>query len=508
MKLFKILFGRGTFIIISIILQLALLGLFLFEFQGAYIYFGISMTILSFLVLIKIINKNYNPSNILPWIVLVVGLPIVGGMLYCLFGENRWGKRQKKKIKKLTDKTVEFYKQEEISLLEDDNYTHCKDHNNYIMKTTGCPCFTNTKTKYFPNGESFLEGLLDDLKQAKNFIFMEYFIIDKGEMWDRIEKVLIEKAKEGVEVCILYDDVGTIYRLPNNFDKKLKKYGIKAYKFNKFLPVVSVFHNNRDHRKITVVDGKVGYTGGINIADEYINVIKPFGYWKDTAVRLEGDGVKNLTVLFLHMLDVTTKEDIDYLKYLNSEKSAIQEEGVVQPFGTGPKPFYEKQVGENIYINLINQAKKYVYITTPYVICDYFLINTIINAVDRGVDVRIVIPNIPDRKIIYWLTQSNCKELLKAGAKIYKYTPGFIHAKSILCDDESSIIGTINFDYRSLLHHFEDGVFMYKTSAINELKDDFERNFEESELMTEKDVRFGFFKRVFVSLIRIFSPML
>ena len=334
---------------------------------------------------------------------------------------------------------------------------------------------------------------------------MEYFIIERGQMWNSILEILKRKVSEGVEVRVMYDDLGTIYKLPNNYPKRLKKMGINCVKFNSFVPIMSALHNNRDHRKITVVDGRVGFVSGLNIADEYINVVQKFGHWKDTGVKIEGEAIKSLLMMFLQLYNVQSQTDESFELYLKDVKP-VKANGVVCPYGDGPRYFYDEYVAENVYLNMINKADRYIYITTPYLIIDSKLNQALISAAQRGVDVRIITPSVPDKKIIFALTRSSYKRLQKAGVKIFEYQKGFIHSKQVLCDDEVAIVGTINLDYRSLLHHYECGVLMSGVDCLKDIKRDFNSLFTDSKNM--KDYKQNAFSRLFCAVIKVFTPML
>jgi len=346
---------------------------------------------------------------------------------------------------------------------------------NYINVTTNLPIYQNTQVTYFKIGEDFHKELLSSLTDVKQFIFMEYFIIEEGKMWNPIYNILKEKSKEGIKVYIIYDDFGCISTLDEKYYKKLNKDGINCIPSNKFSPVLSRIHNNRDHRKITVIDGLVGFTGGINLADEYINEKVKYGHWKDTAVKLEGEAVKSLTALFLETWNTQNLNQIDPREYLDINYPQINTNNncAIAPYGDGPEEFYKDNISKYIYLNMLHSAKKYVYITTPYLICDYEILNTLCVCAKKGVDVRIITPHIPDKKTVFWMTQSNYEFLIQSGVKIYEYTNGFIHAKQFICDDLYAICGTVNLDYRSLVHHFECGVWMYKTKCIKSMKEDF-----------------------------------
>ena len=369
--------------------------------------------------------------------------------------------------------------------------------------------FTNTKQTYFSSGEKYHESLLKDLQNAKKFIYLEYFIIEEGEFWNSILDILKEKVKEGVEVKVAFDDIGCMSTLPGNYAKILKKFGIDATPFSRLRGSADSEFNNRNHRKITVIDGIVGYTGGINIADEYINAFAKYGHWKDAGIRLEGEAVWELTRLFLIDFGINIKHLLNMREDLYPAANHDQKcSGYIVPFGDGPKPLYERRVGKTVVQNLLANATRYVYITTPYLIIDNELCVSIENAALRGVDVRIVVPHIPDKKIVFNMTRSYYKRLMDAGVKIYEYEPGFIHAKTYLADDKYAMIGTINLDYRSLVHHFENGVWMYDCESIKDIKEDIDSTINKSILVTQNMLKTNIFNRFFRALVRIFAPML
>lgn len=378
---------------------------------------------------------------------------------------------------------------------------------NYLKETTDLPVHSNTKVTYYSLGEHFHKSLLEELSKAEKYIFMEYFIIEEGKMWNPIHDILKEKVKNGVEVYLMYDDVGCMTTLDDKYYELLQKEGINCIPMNQFKPVLARFHNNRDHRKITVIDGIVGFTGGVNIADEYINEKVKHGHWKDTAIKLEGPAVKNLASLFLETWNTQNKKELEVSKYLDIKSPIIKEKGFVFPYGDGPDIYYNDKIGKYVYINMLNQAKKYVYITTPYLICDYELLNAISACAKKGVDVRIITPHIPDKKTVFWMTQSNYEELIKNGVKIYEYTPGFIHAKNFICDDLYATCGTINLDYRSLVHHFECGVWLYNTDCIKDMKKDFLDTQNKSEEITLKKSKLKGIKKLVAEVLKVFSPL-
>lgn len=377
-----------------------------------------------------------------------------------------------------------------------------------LCAISGASVFNDTALKYYSIGEDMWCDMLSDLEKARTFIFIEYFIIDEGSFWTSILEKLIKKASEGVKVRLLYDDIGCMSTLPGDYHKQLKKYNIDALPFSRLRGQVNGEFNNRNHRKICVIDGEIGYTGGVNIADEYVNLKKRFGHWKDTAIRLEGNGVWELTRLFLTDYGMNVKslpqDDFDHYPNVSDGK----DKGYIVPFGDGPYPLYEHRVGKSVLKNMLNSASRYVYMTSPYLIIDNDLCQSIEESALRGVDVRIIVPHVPDKKLVFGMTRSFYYRLMKSGVKIYEYEPGFIHAKSYVADDKYAMIGTINLDYRSLVHHFENGVWIYKSEIIEEIKDDIENTIEKSIEVTPDILKTGIFTRFIRSVIRIFAPLL
>ena len=459
-------------------------------------------------VFLYIINKYENPEFKLPWIIIIMLFSVVGAFIFILLASNESNK-------KVINKFAKNKKYIEANLIQDDSLEKLKEEcteaylqANYIHKVTGLPCYKNTKVSYYKLGEDFHKALLKSLKKAQKFIFMEYFIIEEGKMWNPIYEILKEKSKAGVKVYVTYDDFGCMSTLDDKYYKKLNKDGINCIPTNKFKPVLSRIHNNRDHRKITVIDGIVGFTGGINIADEYINEKVKFGHWKDTAIKLEGEAVNSLTALFLENWNTQAKKEIDVDEFMNIKHKKNDNSGVVVPYGDGPEAFYEENIAKYVYLNMLNSARKYVYITTPYLICDFEILNTICVCTKKGVDVRIIVPHIPDKKTVFWITQSNYETLIKAGVKIYEYTPGFIHAKQFICDDIFATCGTVNLDYRSLAHHFECGTWMYNVGCISEMKKDFLETVSVSEEVKNAKYRLGSMKKILVEVMKIYFPLL
>lgn len=505
MKFLKRIFSRWVIISLLILIQIAMFCVLLVIASSEYVYVSIFCEVLSIAILLHLIYHDGNPNHRIPWIVVLLILPPAGLLIYLIFGRRYISKKHSRKYQSVKDKQSDFTRQNEevINKLPEKYQTQSK----YIYNTSDSPIYENTKVEYLNDGKVYFERLFKDLKEAKKFIFLEYFIFGQGKLLDELIELLHEKSKEGLDIRVIYDDVGSIKVLPRDFDKRLEDMKIKCVKFNQYTPIVSVVYNNRDHRKIAVIDGNIAYTGGVNVADEYVNYVERFGYWKDNGVRIEGEGVKNFTMMFLKSYDIYSNNKTNYEEFLPSNED-IKCEGFVQCFGDGPAPIYDNYVGENVYLNIINQATKYIYITTPYLIVDYTLMTALETAAKRGVDVRIITPGIPDKKIVYYLTRDSYNQLIKAGVKIYEYSKGFIHAKTIIADDEVSVVGTINFDYRSLVHHFECGCYMIKTDCIKDIKQDFLETLKQSIIPNKKVYQSkSLIKRLFISILKFFAPL-
>ena len=497
---------RYIIAIVLLIIELVLvIGTFIYliEYIPYFHYFGL---LLECAVFISIVSSNDNPDYKIPWLIFVLILPVVGCMLYLIFYKRKLSKRfinkivEEAKVYKCDDNGVlEKVKKENIEI-----YNHSKQ----LKHIAHTHIYNKTSVRYYNVGYDMYIDMLSELKKAESFIFIEYFIIEQGIFWNEILKILEEKVKEGVEVRVIYDDIGCMLTLPGNYYKQLRKKGIDAIPFGFLRGHANSGFNNRNHRKIMIIDGKVGFTGGVNIADEYINKKARFGYWKDTAVKLNGDGVNELTNLFLldYAMSVNeVKKDSNkyYIDYKNEEGN-----GYVIPFGDGPNPIYKRQVSKTMIMNMLYNAEKYVYITTPYLIVDNELASAIENTALRGVDVRIIVPHIPDKKIVFGMTRSSYKRFIDNGVKIYEYEPGFIHAKSYVSDDNVAIVGTVNLDYRSLVHHFENGVWMYNTKCIEEIKKDIIDSINLSIEIKKDSIRNTYLQRLFRSIVKIFSPLL
>ena len=469
-------------------------------------YFYLSAYVTQVACVIKIISSDDNPDYKVPWLLFVLILPIVGFLLYLMFSSRKLKKRYVKRLSDIKSQTYEKDDSAEMAELAEKSLS-AANQARMISSIAETHLFKGGKTTYFPLGEEMMKSMLDDLSSAKKFIFMEYFIIEEGEFWNSILKILKEKAASGVEVRVVFDDIGCMTTLPGNYAKILKKYGIKATPFSRLRGSADGEFNNRSHRKITVIDGYIGYTGGVNIADEYINKKVRFGHWKDNGVRLEGQAVWELTKLFLIDYGINVKGELGSCDVYFPQTETAQG-GYIVPFGDGPAPLYKHTVGKSVIQNMIGGATKHVYMTTPYLIIDNDLCQDIENTAMRGVDVRIVVPHIPDKKLVSSISKSYYNRLIDAGVKIYEYEPGFIHAKTYVVDGEFAMVGTINLDYRSLVHHFENGVWMYKTDVISDIEKDVLETVEKSILVTERMKKANVFVRFIRSIFRVFSPLL
>ncbi|MCM1330485.1 MAG: cardiolipin synthase [Ruminococcus sp.] len=468
-------------------------------------YFSIAVLFTQIGVVLQIINSNDNPEYKIPWLLIVLIVPVAGFMIYFMYYSRKLPEKFTKRLAKMNSIDVkdDF---EELNALKNEDILAYRQAVQ-ICKISNTHLYRNTQIKYFEVGEKMHAAMLEDLKNAEKFIFLEYFIIEEGVFWNSILEILKEKAANGVEVRVMWDDIGCMALLPGNYAKTLGKMGIHAVPFERLKGQANNEFNNRSHRKIMIIDGRVGYTGGINIADEYINLKKPYGHWKDTGIRIEGEAVSELTKMFItdYSLNFRKSED-EYEKYCVSPK--IPNGGFLIPFGSGPRPIYDKEVGKAVIMNMLNQAKRYVYITTPYLIIDNELCQAIENAAIRGIDVKIITPHIPDKKIVFGMTRSSYKRFIESGAEIYEYTPGFIHAKMYISDDETAMIGTINLDYRSLVHHFENGVWLYKCDVTSDIKADILNTVSMSEKIERGSLKDNLLHRFIRSVVRIFAPML
>ncbi len=481
------------------------------------------LSIFALIVALAIYGEHTNTAVKMPWIVLILTFPTLGMPLYLMLGRRGATRNMQKRFEAIDRQLFPKIPQnKEVFLkLEEEN---CKvaNQSRYIIDYAKFPVYNDSYIEYYDDASDALNAQIASLKKAKKFIFMEYHAIEDAESFQKIEKVLEEKVNEGVEVRLFYDDIGSAVFIDKSFQKKMIEKGINCRVFNPMIPFLNVFMDNRDHRKITVIDGVVGFTGGYNMANEYFNVVNPYGHWKDTGVKIVGNAVKNLTITFLEIWNAINAKDVDdksYKMYLPDAGKLVKSDtelrkqfyktktGYVQPYADTPMD--DEHVGENVYLNAIASAETYIYFMTPYLIITDDMDRALGLAAKRGVDVRIITPGIPDKKGVYALTRSYYPSLIRRGVKIYEYTPGFCHAKMCVADDNVATVGTINLDYRSLYHHFENGVFMYDCPAIYDIKVDFDRVFEKCRYVNPKydDNRKTFTEKVVYSILRLFAPL-
>lgn len=578
----KIIFNRAFPLAIFMILQVALIAFMVFLFEEYFVYFFWFSMFLSFIVVLIIVNNDSNFVYKIGWSIPVFVLPLFGSLMYLLYGGNKHGRKTRKRMSELTDMI-------DICLIQDSNLSNdlslinieAFNQAKYIYDFSKSPVYKKTYCEYYEIGEKAFSRMVKELKKAKKFIFLEYFIVENGIMWDTILDILVAKVKEGVEVRMIYDDIGCLFTLPNKYYQYLESLGIKCKVFHPLSPIFTLKYNNRDHRKILVIDNKTAFTGGINLADEYINAFEKYGHWKDSAIMLKGNAVNSFTMFFLTMWDYVSMENTDYSKYLTVDGNSLKEiskrcnefdknsksskkynrrntknvnkikklvesnivkdelelnpyskeiffknynkqledlkqleesfaeidGGFVQPFSDSPLD--NEALSETIYLNIFGNAKKYVYISTPYLILDDTLKSAITAAGKRGVDVRIIVPHIPDKWYVHSVSKSHYRDLINANIKIYEYTPGFIHSKVCISDDCYSVVGTINLDYRSLYLHFECGVWMYKSTATEAIKEDFFNTIKVSELIDKNNLKpTPLPKKMVRSILKILSPIM
>ena len=513
----KLLFRRRGIVIFTLLIQIALI-IFLLAGAGKYLnYSYIVLNVLSVFVCIHVLNKHEKSGYKLTWIFLILLFPFFGGIMYILF--YLWSRP--KKLKRGFERSIEesrdaFFLSGNRLMELIDIYPEFRTHAQYLQNHAGFPVFANTRQVYLDSGEAYYEKVLEELEKANRYIFMEFFILKEGVMLNSIISILEKKAACGVDVRIVYDDLGCFFTLPRNYHEKLKQKGIKVFVFNRFKPIVSSLQNNRDHRKIISIDGKVAFTGGLNLADEYINIVERFGHWKDSAIMIEGDGAWSLTLFFLQMWNINLEKRDDYSLFYPRKDNIIERPersaegfehcGFVQPYADSP--LSHENVGEHVYIQIINQARNYVYINTPYLIIDDNLLSALTLAAKSGVDVRIITPHRWDKWIVAITSRSYYRRLIQAGVKVYEYTSGFNHGKIFVSDDKIATVGTTNLDFRSLYLHFECGVLIYASETIAAVKEDFLKTLPVSQEITLKDCARNAFQQFIPDVLRVFAPLM
>ena len=507
-RLKKIVASRMWILALLVLMQAALLLLGIYRAALAYSLTGL-INLLALFLAIYVINKDEDSSYKIGWCFLILAMPLMGSVLFLLcFG--------RKMPKRLANGTIEADARMR-GLLEQDpaikeQLQHDHPHINKIfaqsLRISGFPIYQNTAVTYFNSGEEFFPVFLEELRKAKQFIFLEYYIISNGYLWDQTLEILKQKVAEGVEVKVIYDDFGCALGLPRKYDRYLNSLGIEAYRFNRIRPALLITMNNRDHRKICVIDNETGFTGGLNLSDEYINKVNLYGYWRDSAVMVKGEAVRTMTLMFLGMYSYLKKDEseIDYSRYLPHKSCVGKPDTYYQPFSDTPTD--EADIGLSIHANLVNYAKKYIYIDTPYLVLNNDMMSALCRAAHSGVDVRILVPKVPDKKTVYQITQSNFAKLIRSGVRIYKYTPGFNHRKNIVCDDEVCLVGSLNTDYRSYFMQFESGILIRDTELAAHLRECFEQGLCESEEVMEEQCRkTNLVVRMFRGVLNLLAPL-
>ena len=509
-KLMSLLFHRTALVAALLIAQIALIVAMVIWFSDYFIYFYLICVVVSVFAVIHVVNRESDPGYKIAWIVPILLFPFFGGLLYLLCGGNRLSAHVRRKMEGMDRRLVE--------VLAEDNKCgelipfgqDAVNQSRYMEEYARCPLYTNTFTKYFPLGDEAFQPMLEELRKAEHYIFLEYFIIHPGLFWDSILEILEEKAAQGVDVRVIYDDVGSLFTLPKNYDRELRARGIRCQVFNRFIPVLSVRLNNRDHRKFCIIDGHTAFTGGINLADEYINEVERFGHWKDSVILLKGEAPWSMTVMFLTMWEYISGMAENYAQYrpVDLPPETYQGRGRwVQPYTDSPLD--GEPVGEIVYLNLINKATRYVYIMTPYLITSDSVNTALCSAAKSGVDVRIMTPHIPDKKTVFELTRAHYGPLLESGVKIFEYTPGFLHAKTFAVDDLYAVVGSVNLDYRSMFLHFEAGVWMCGDPTVQDVKRDFlTTQLRCQEVLLSEVRKESCFRKLYRAVLRLVSPLM
>lgn len=504
----RMLFGRTGIVMLLLSVQIVLL-FSVFRFLESLIpYLVGTLLVFTIIMVIYVINSEHNSNVKMSWIIMITLLPGFGGLLYIFIQGDIGHRAIKTRLKMIIKESkIEFTQQKDLMKNLKTENKGLYNLATYTENTGGFPIYKNASTKYFSIGEDAFEEMIIELEKAEKFIFMEYFIIAEGHMWGKILKILSDKAKQGVDVRLMYDGTCEFSLLPHHYPKKLKKLGISCKVFAPIRPFLSTHYNYRDHRKILIIDGKVAFTGGINLADEYINKIEVYGHWKDTAVMIEGEAVDSFTLMFLQMWNINEENRSYMMDLYRSKSSNKKEKGYVLPFGDSPLD--NDKVGEMIYMDILNRAENYVHIMTPYLILDGEMQTSLKFAARRGVDVKIIMPHIPDKKLVFAQSRSHYKELIKSGVKIYEYTPGFMHAKVFVSDDIKGVVGTINLDYRSLYHHFECGLYMEEANGIADIELDFQETLKHSQLVTLDDIKkYNIFMTMAGRVLKLFAPLM
>lgn len=508
-KWYRILLRRRLIVALLLLIQIAFLFFAIFFGSRYYSIISSVLALVSLLVSLYILTENHKSAFKMTWIFQIMLFPLFGGLFYLFFSLQGSTRKYNRRQKVIDEKTREQYLRPGTAFEQAaDETPEFTAQMRYLQQFAGFPVYSGTEAEYLSPGEEKFTCLLHELKKAEKYIFLEYFIIQEGVMWDSILDILRQKAAAGVEVRVMYDDLGCFLLLPKNYPKVLAGYGIKCTVFNPFRPVLSTVQNNRDHRKIVSIDGRIAFTGGVNLADEYINAYERFGHWKDASIVLRGKAAWSMTLMFLEMWALTNNTDEDYDSYYPwaDKPCTVGSDGLIQPYCDSPMD--TDNVGEHVYLQILGRARRYVYISTPYLIVDDSMISALTLAAKSGVDVRILTPHHPDKKLVHMTTRSYYHDLVKAGVRIYEYSRGFIHSKTFVSDDSIATVGTANLDFRSLYLHFECGVSMYGSSAVAQVRDDFLNTLSISEEVTEQKCRRNIFVRIMQSILRLYAPLM
>ena len=506
--LLPLIFSRFFLIFILLVLQVLLVATFYIWLNRYLSWFSAVLAVFTLAMVIYLFNNSMDATAKLTWMFLIAILPIPGAAMLWFTQRNFIHRKLTDRVNELIGDTKDSIAQrpEVTDALQNDG-SGTDDLCTYLARSGCFPAFDMTEVIYFPSGEAKFAALLTELEKAERSIFMEYFIIEEGYMWGKILQILIEKAKAGLDVRVMYDGMCEVTTLPVNYWKRLEEHGIRAKAFSPIRPVVSSHYNYRDHRKILVIDGKVAFNGGVNLADEYINRRERFGHWKDTALMLRGDAAKAFTLMFLQMWNIDEKEPDLICFPENISDTPIETDGYVIPYGDSPLD--HDKVGEMVYMDILNRADRYVHVMTPYLILDGELETALKYAAQRGIDVKLILPGIPDKKIAYAFAKAHYRSLTEAGVRIYEYTPGFVHAKVFVSDDCKAVTGTINLDYRSLYHHFECATYLYKVPCIADIEQDFQQTLAECREVTAESIRHEkLMYKLIGSLMRFLAPLL
>lgn len=510
-KIFKLIYSNKLFAFIMLIMQVVLLaaGYIWLSDYSRYLFGATSL--LSAILIIYEINRGDEPSFKLTWTLLIAIIPVFGTLFYLYTRAGFISRRISREYKQARGNMLPYFGgSSDVANELASESANAAGFVKYLHNYGGYPAYKNTSVKYYPVGDLMFEDMKKELRKARSFIFMEFFIINsQGRMWSEILEILKEKVSEGVEVRVLYDGMGCMTTLPKNYHEQLRKMGIKCEIFSPIQPLLSTYQNNRDHRKLMVIDGRTAFNGGINLADEYINEQKRFGHWKDTGVMLIGEAAAGFTGMFLEMWNIASAEDdTDYGKYISeSKKWTVSADGYVVPFADSPLD--DEYVGKQAYIDNLNNAKKYVGIMTPYLVIDNSMFEAMKYASHRGVKVKIIMPHIPDKPYAFWVARTYYPELINAGVEIYEYEPGFVHAKVSVADGKRAIVGTINHDYRSMYLHYECATYLYEVPAIMDIEHDFEETLKKCIPITMSSYeKFNIFTKLIGRIMRVLAPII